>query len=166
MDLNEIENIVRNLMWKEPLIHTELLFPSASLSSNGAVYMGVMPYKRWRGVACGFIVTLASLGGQDPEVEFGVEASDIGADADFFGSGLTVPGTGTLVAGDVFIHDPAGFLQTPEPLHNVGSGTSVLWYDGGEQLNVWQDKVASITLTRPNDHQLSVLGFMAIEVEN
>ena len=173
MDLKEIQDIVKNVLYNEPLAHTEIIgFESQThrdVQQNEVAWSKPIPYKRWRVVACGFNVTGSSVASENPEVEFGLLACDVGSwDADYFGSATTFSegGAAILTAGDVYIKDDADYLKTPDALAAAGDGVAVTWDAGAGHLMEWQTKVGLLTISRPNDHHLDVMPFVLIEVEN
>ena len=170
MDLKEIQDIVNNVLYKRALTRTELItYGANALAMNATKHGTVVPYKRWRMVAVGFTVTQASIAAENPEVEFGIAVSDIGAaDADYFGSATVFSegGAALLTVGDVYIKDDAGYLGTPDALAAAGDGVAITWHAGAGHLMVWQTKAGLLTVTRPNDHQLAIIPFMLVEVQD
>ncbi len=161
MDLKEIQDIVKNVAHYRERLYT---VPFASTAINGNAIGGVVPYKNWRVVAVGFNVTVGGVSTQNPQVEFGVLASDTGAtDDDYFGSVFQSANEGEqFVAGEMYIYDPLDKIVA----HSVYPAESVpVWDDGAGGLLVWQTTAGVLRLTRPNDHQLTVVGFAVVEVK-
>ena len=172
MNLKEIQDIVKNVLYQEPLVHTEIIgFENQThrdIQQNGTGWSKPIAYKRWRVVAVGFGVTGSSVAGENPEVEFGILASDLGAaDWDYFGSATTFSegGAAILTAGDVYIKDDEKFLITPDALAAAGDGAAITWDAGAGHLMEWQTKIGILCVSRPNDHHLDVMPFMLVEVE-
>lgn len=166
MDLREIQDIVKNVLYDEPLVHTELIgFTHAGISINTVGYSVPIFYPRWRVVAVGFGVITGGVSTENPEVEFGIKHSNIAeTDTDFFGSVLQdATANKEFDAGDMWIKDDAGFLDVAEETMNVGTP---VWDAGGDQLMVWNEMAGILSVTRPNVHVLTIQPFMLVEVEN
>jgi len=165
MDLDEIQDITKNVIHSETKYEL-ISFPCSNgmlIAKNNSGKSGVIPYKKWRVVAVGFVVTTGGVSTEDPTITFGSSYGDIGAVTKRYGQvKQDVTGNKEFDAHDVYIKDPTGVLGTASALG--GAGTPV-WTAEGAKLGVWETAANVLQIGRANDHTLTIVGFMLLEVQ-
>jgi len=166
MDLKEIQDIAKNVIHSETkyeIISFHRAAGDVRLGQNHIGYSEVVPYKRWRVVAYGFVVTEAGVSTENPVVQFGLKYGDYMVDTTRYGH-ITQDVTANkhFSAEDVYIHDPKNLLAAALPLETGGVPVRS---PGSGYFDEWHIVTAVLEVTRPNDHTLTVIPFMLLEVE-
>lgn len=163
--LDELQDIVKNVIHSETK-YVLVQFPCSNgilIAINNSGKSGVIAYKKWRVEAVGFIVTTGGVSTENPVVQFGSSYGDIGAGTSRYGNVTQdVNANKEFDAHDVYIKDPKNLLGAGLAL---GGGGTPTWAAGDAKLGVWETAANILQIGRPNDHNLTVAGFMLLEVE-
>jgi hypothetical protein len=166
LDLQELQDIAKNV------IHSEYKYKLIRfIDSGGGPYIAKaetgksepVVYKKWRVDAVGFIVTTGGVSTENPVVYFGTSLGDLGAASNRYGTVTQdVNANKEFDGSDVWIKDPKGLLVAPDAL---GGGGTHVWDAGLGKLGVWETKATILQIQRPNDHNLTIIPFMLLEVQ-
>lgn len=175
----EVEAKVRDDGYKYVVVSAH---DATAVAAAGAqtVNLGLIPYKRWRVVAFGFIVSTLAASTKTEETDFGLLLADVGdADADNIGRvQMCAVGGDQYVAGDMVmkVYEEQGKygttglrtlavdygLQTPDVVENaVPPGIQV-----GVEFGKWQTKMAYIQVTNTGmtGSTAQMIPFVVLEV--
>lgn len=138
-------------------------------ATNCTVNLGYVPYKRWKAIGAGFLVTTNYSDAGVEETCFGTLASDADAalDADAV---LLITETSVadkaFQAGDMIYHGDKRAIPTPE---TPSDGATVVYTTvEGAYWNTWQTKQCYLTagkVTTSGDSGIA-LAFVVLEVDN
>lgn len=133
-------------------------------SAISTVNVGLVPYKLWRVVGMGFIVTTKGASTVAEKVEFGQLTAS--ADTDAFGTcAQDTTADDELEVGDMYFKsaDQGVSLVDFPAWANAGTPT---FAEGGAQLGVWQTTPQMLTISKTNvaSSTATVVGFYVVEV--
>jgi hypothetical protein len=165
LDLKELQDIAKNVIHSENK-YIVVEFPCSNgmlIALNNSGKSGLIPYKKWRVEAVGFVVSTGGVSTENPVVQFGSSYGDIGAASTRYGSVTQdINANKEFDAHDVYIKDPKNLLGTALALGGAGTPT---WAAGDAKLGVWETAASVLQIGRPNDHALTIIGFMMLEVQ-
>ena len=133
-------------------------------SAIGTTHVGFMPYKLWRVIGEGFIVTTKGASTVAEKIEFGQLSAS--ADTDAFGTcAQDVTAGDEIEVGDMYYKsaDHGVDIVDIPAWANAKTGTFAA---GGAQLGVWQTTPQMLTVSKTNvgSSTATVVGFFIIEV--
>ncbi len=135
-------------------------------ASAGWTRLGVISYKRWRVVDCGFYIPTSGASTVAEEAHFGLEGCDIASDdSDYFAKCVQDITAGkNWATGDMLSLINPSYLAIQDVETNAGTH---IWTQG-IGFNVWQTKQGAIACVKGNvaSSTAQIIGWVLIEIGN